>query len=384
MAAWIRLIVQRVVLARFDTIDYKMSFLMEELTSRTDALSQKIDESLWAISEKLDRPSDQGNAIVESRLESVQSDLARLASEVERLASTVRYGQATEHEILAQTQALRDRLSEAAPSYPPVVSSSSSSETPAVLATFVDGMIIGVPATEWRVAAHHTFRGVMQPGMLRLFRSLVKPGMIVADVGANVGVFTVTGARSLDGLGRIFSYEPSPEVFKILRANVQVNGFLESEIVRFSSCAVTDHVGVSSLTVFPDDSGHSTLFWPDRASDSIAVDTTTLDHDLRLETRVDLVKIDAEGAERLVWNGMRQIVSRDRDIQILMEFAPTHLHRAGVNPGDFLEEISSLGFNILRINDVSGELVHSSRSDLCSAFSANLFLTRDKPREATL
>ncbi len=520
LTASLRMLVRRVLLARFDSIDYKISFLMEELTSRTDALSRKVDESLWTSSEKQDvyaadqrisqekleasmaafrdeaitrieapvrareergrvlaetlalanginsalaaatlerniekqslrelrqavqlvhdrvdatatlkdtvdnisesvvglksqietlvnrlKVIESGNAATRSSLSSIPPQIDRILaasreaakSDQESFASILAASRETaksDQECFASIAASQHTLqgvldsisaglarppAEALPQYPPLVSSPPSADRPGVLATLVDEMIVGVPASEWRVAAFHVFRGTMEPGLLRLFHSLVKPGMIVADVGANVGIYTLAAARELAGDGRVHSFEPVPAIHDLLRGNVQVNGFLETGVVRFSRKAVTDRVGTAEFTVFPNDSGHSTLFWPNPQAEKITVETTSLDDELGLEKKLDVVKIDAEGAEKLIWAGMKSLLSQNPGIQILMEFAPSHLDRAGVDPAEFIREIQSSGFAIARVHELTGELLSTSASELTSFFSSNLYLSREQP-----
>ena len=244
-----------------------------------------------------------------------------------------------------------------------------------VLVTESEGFIFGVPAEEWRLVAHLAFRGPLEPGLLRLFRSLIQPGMVVVDVGAHIGTYTLEAARLLAGHGKVYSFEPTPRIFAILRDNIQVNGFLEAGLVVLDQAAVTDSEGVATLGVYPEDSGHNTLFAEDCPA-KVEVRTTALDEALAAETQVDLVKIDAEGAEPLILRGMKRIISHNFGIQILMEFAPGHLGRAGFDPGGFIEEIRSLGFSVARVHDVTGERLPVTREELIQAGSANLWLAR--------
>ena len=350
--ARVRQVAGNVLLARFDSIDHKLLFLMEELVSRTERLS-----------EKLDRVEAHGQTL-ESRTrsaEELEASFRDLRGSIERAGAVHQ----SSHEITTASLArIEGRL------HPPVLLSGNG-----VLATEVDGFIIGVPAAEWRVAAHFAFRGGLEPGVTKLFQSLVKPGMVVVDAGANIGIYTLHAARLLAGHGKVHSFEPTPETVTILRDNVQVNGFLESGLVDIHPMALSDSGDGARLTVFAGNSGHNTLFWSDGPS-AISVKTAPLDAMLGPNARVDIVKIDTEGAEPLVLRGMREIIASNPQIQIILEFAPSHLERAGVKPDDFLTEIRALGLLIYRIDDVSGDLAEIPESGLGPVFSANLYLTK--------
>jgi len=252
---------------------------------------------------------------------------------------------------------------------PPVITAGAN-----VLATEVAGMIVGVPGNEWRMAAYHAFRGLMEPGLTKYFCSLIKPGTVVVDVGANVGIYTLLAAKLLQGNGKIHSFEPTPRTYVLLKENVQVNGFLELGIINLHQLAVTDKTGQARLSIFNCDCGHNTLFSDGNADCEIDVSTTSLDDILANEKQVDIVKIDAEGAEPLIVRGMKQVIKRNPKIRIVLEFAPTHLRRAGSSPLELLDEIASLGFDLRRIDDVSGGLVNVTREELTKAFSLNLQL----------
>jgi FkbM family methyltransferase len=252
---------------------------------------------------------------------------------------------------------------------PPVISAGAD-----ILVAEVAGMIVGVPGNEWRMAAYHAFRGVMEPGLTKYFCTLVKPGTVVVDVGANVGIYTLLAAKLLEGTGKIYSFEPTPRIYEILRDNVQVNSFLELGIVQLHQVAVTDRSGKARLSIFNNDSGHNTLFRDGKADDEIDVATTSLDEILATQERVDIVKIDAEGAEPLIVRGMQQVIKRNPKIRILLEFAPVHLKRAGSSPLEVLDEFASFGFDIRRIDDVNGDLLSVTPGELAEVFSANLQL----------
>ena len=242
-----------------------------------------------------------------------------------------------------------------------------------VIATEVDGFIIGVPAEEWRMAAYHVFRGLPEPGVVKRFQQLLRPGMVVVDIGANVGLYTLEAARALTRTGKVYSFEPTPQTYRILHDNIQVNGFLETGIVELFQMAVTDRSGRAELALFADDCGHNTLFFDGKVP-NISVRTISLDEALNTNFPVHVVKIDAEGSEPLIIRGMRDVISRSPEIHIVVEFAPVHLRRAGFEPTEFVAEIESMELEIHRIHDETGALMATSADELSAVSSTNLEL----------
>src|SRR5262245_48395455 len=59
--------------------------------------------------------------------------------------------------------------------------------------------------------------------LFAFMKSYLKPGMILVDVGANIGSHTVHGARLVMPEGKVFSFEADPDTFKLLAANVRLN-----------------------------------------------------------------------------------------------------------------------------------------------------------------
>jgi len=244
----------------------------------------------------------------------------------------------------------------------------------------IDDFIMAFPAEEWRLPAFEIMAGHLEPGLLALVKSTVREGMAVVDVGANVGTYTLAALRAIGARGKVISYEPTPRVFDILKNNVQVNGFLESGRVDLRCKAVTDsasqgrpfHVLRNSLT-------HNSLFDDTSAAGAtevIAVETVSLDEDLAHLERLDVVKIDAEGAEPLILRGMRRLIERSPGLRLFIEFAPAHLKRANVDVYAFLEEIRTMGFGIQEVVEPTGELRHTPDEDLCQRVSVNLMLAQ--------
>jgi FkbM family methyltransferase len=244
-----------------------------------------------------------------------------------------------------------------------------------VVATEVEGLILGIPAEEWRLAAYHLFRGVPEPGLACALQNAIQPGMVIVDVGANIGLYTLIAARLTGYSGKVISFEPSPRIFALLRDNVQVNGFLESGIIDLRQVALSDSSGVAPFTVYPKDSGHSTLFRGPEGCQQIEVQTDTLDRALSAIPKVDVIKIDAEGAEPFILRGMRETLKRNPRLRLFIEFAPPHLQNAGVDPSKFLDELAEAGFEILAVDDLSGETRALDNEGLLRRYTVNLSLT---------
>lgn len=233
---------------------------------------------------------------------------------------------------------------------------------------------IGVPSEEWRLAVFLNTYGFFELGTEKYFRSIIKEGMNVIDVGAYLGIYTL---HALKAGCQVYSYEPTPKIFDILVDNIGINGYEPTHRANIYNLAVCDKNGEASFSIIGNGMGQmNSLFASGPEDKAIKVKSVRLDDHLTMLDRVDIAKIDAEGAEPLVLKGMEGIIKKNPGIIIIMEFAPSHLKRGGKDPLAFITDIRALGMEIHLIHDESGEILDISDEDLCAVFSANVLLTR--------
>jgi FkbM family methyltransferase len=182
--------------------------------------------------------------------------------------------------------------------------------------------IVEVPFQQFRFSVrlndplHYSILlGLHEREVLECLRQQLKPGMTVFDVGANLGYFSMVAGELVGRTGRIISVEPDPRVVEVLAKNVEANGFQNATVVR---AAAYNSSGEVSLGCAPATSWSGIDY--KRPTTRIAVRALTLDSisdQLGLD-RVDLVKIDVEGAETVVLEGMSDMLVRYRP-QVLLE-----------------------------------------------------------------
>jgi FkbM family methyltransferase len=176
-----------------------------------------------------------------------------------------------------------------------------------------------------------------------LFKKVVKEGDVVIDLGANIGYFTLLAAKLVGPTGKVFAFEPEPKNFSYLKKNVELNNYTN---VIIEQKAVSNYNGRTKLFICPYDSGHHTINRPNGIEayrlgrpgniTSIDIEVVTLDDYLRNKTdRVDVIKIDVEGAEALVFEGMKETLLKNQNIKIFLEFFPLLIEKMGSSPEDF-------------------------------------------------
>jgi len=240
----------------------------------------------------------------------------------------------------------------------------------------LEGLLLAVPRSQWRLAARLALRGPLEPGLLKRFRCLIRPGMVVVDVGAYLGQYTLEAARRLAGRGKVYSFEPNPETFGWLRENISLNGFADSGVIELRQTAVAQTRATAMLHLCEDPAGCDSLFPEKAGCPAVPVETITLDEALALESHVDLVHMDVEGAEGLVLEGMPRILERNPDLTVLMKFAPCRLLRAGTDPHHLLCKLGAFDFSIQRVDPISGDLHPAGPEEVCGTGISTLLLTR--------
>jgi FkbM family methyltransferase len=198
------------------------------------------------------------------------------------------------------------------------------------------------------------FTGRYEPQETQLALRLVGPGMVVADVGANWGYFTLVCAHLVGGSGRVIALEPHPRLASMLAENVASNALSRVEVHRVAAGAASSSAGESKGFVGFDEQGGN--WGVSRAAlGSEAVDfeapVVTLDAmlDARGVGRIDLVKIDIEGAEAEAIRGMARGLERHRYRYVLLECHPVELARMGASVEQCLEPFRRAGYRGWRI-----------------------------------
>jgi FkbM family methyltransferase len=153
-----------------------------------------------------------------------------------------------------------------------------------------------------------------------LLPSLVSRGDWVIDVGANVGIYTLRMSELVGPEGRVLAFEPIPSTFELLAANAAAAG---TGNVTLMNVAASDETKVATMEVPRFDSGlenpymaHLIANGPGPRVLCLAIDS------LAVPERVRLVKIDAEGHDLYVLQGMKQTLRRDSPTLIVEDTSP--------------------------------------------------------------
>jgi FkbM family methyltransferase len=208
--------------------------------------------------------------------------------------------------------------------------------------------------------------GAYERDTLVWFQGMLRPGMTVFDIGAHVGQYTVAAARAVGPTGHVHAFEPHAANFGRLKANVTINGFAN---VAANHQAVSDSTGETILFApRSDNSGECALFpcytgMGEECVSTVALDDYVRHADLGPSGRIDVLKVDVQGAEERVFRGARQVLLVHRPV-VVCEFEERWLHGMGSSTVRLKALLADAGYRAHRIEGrelvpVSPDEVHS-------------------------
>jgi len=209
----------------------------------------------------------------------------------------------------------------------------------ALLCRVLTRYLMFVDAGDLGLTPHICFDGFWEAWISLAMARLLRAGSFCLDIGANHGYYSLILGEAARMGGRLQACEPNPRLAALLQDTLQVNGM--DGWCRVIDKAVADVSGRAALLSF---SAHSPLngsicLAASKNEHSVAVETVTVDEMTAAWPRVDFIKIDAEGAEEMIWRGMQNSIRRSPGICIVMEFRADRYR----DPNAFLAAIQESG-----------------------------------------
>ena len=167
-------------------------------------------------------------------------------------------------------------------------------------------------STDTVVSRYILDHSVFQPALTAFFRRFLEPGMTVVDVGAHIGYFTCLFADCVGSDGAVVAFEPARRNHSLLERNIRLNDYGTVETRR---TAVADSAGPAPFHLDAGNTGHHSLLLSDQDAGRCTVDTVTLD--ATVDRDVDVVKIDAEGAEPRILRGFEDTLATHQPVVVL-------------------------------------------------------------------
>jgi len=195
----------------------------------------------------------------------------------------------------------------------------------------------------------------------KLFRKLCLKESVIFDIGANVGYFSLIAGKTNKN-NRVYSFEPVSRTFERATTNINLNKltniFLHKKIISNSTELASINIGNDSNW------GMSSLVHHEHLSGDVEkVESITLDNFVKEQKidRLDIVKIDVEGFELNVLQGMEETLIRYKPI-ILIEILDQNLNANNHKPADIYNFLWEMGYRSYKIWGHKLEQIHAPES----------------------
>lgn len=177
-------------------------------------------------------------------------------------------------------------------------------------------------------------------GEVHTLQSISAPAMVALDVGANKGVTTVTLAKSVGDAGEVWAFEPVPEYFDTLRANLHANHIRNTRAYRL---ALSDHKG--GMAFYKHGGGSGVV--PADDAEWLPVPAGTIDQFVATHhiDRVDVLSADCEGSELSLFRGAEATLRRDGPA-IFCEIHHGYLEALNTAARDVAAYLEGLGYTV--------------------------------------
>jgi FkbM family methyltransferase len=179
-----------------------------------------------------------------------------------------------------------------------------------------------------------------------IIATFIKEGDIVIDIGANQGQYTMFLSKLVGEKGKVYAFEPDPRNFLILKHRTRKfkNVIIERSAVDNKKSKVKFYLDkfMGMPTIYKDASVSPIK--------CLEIDMVNLDDYFQdLKGDIALIKMDVQGSEPLVLDGMKNLIKKVK--VLIFEFWPLGIKAAGLNPFSFIEKLISNNFKLIYIDE---------------------------------
>lgn len=190
--------------------------------------------------------------------------------------------------------------------------------------------------------------GTYEQETVSFLKGVVTPGMVCWDIGAQTGFFTCLLSRLVGNSGEVISYEPMPNSFDLMAKNIKENGF--DKIAYAFNAACSNIIGEIPMMLA------SKMFVVEKnAKDTIKIPCVRLD-EAGHERLPDLIKIDVEGHEPAVLEGLEKVLQRCSPLLMLELNEYWLTNCSGKSSGELIRELNKLGYIVYGMEDLASPL----------------------------
>ena len=231
---------------------------------------------------------------------------------------------------------------------------------------YISGFLVRMPTRYFRY-----FTSDYELNNINFLNNTLSVGMVAIDIGAHIGLLSIIMAKKVGNNGKVISCEPTPSTFKILKETIKINNV--KDIVIPLQKAVSQEKGKMSFYV-TNIQGHNSNSLADTSrkhvnEHKIDVDVVTIDNisEIHQLVNVDLIKIDAEGAEYSVLKGAIKTINKNHP-KIILALHPTSINDFGDTLSEIWDFIIKYDYKVIYNHDEINKDFFINQKDLFDVF----------------
>ncbi len=214
----------------------------------------------------------------------------------------------------------------------------------------------------------------------KLFKENINSGDIIIDIGAHIGYYTLIASTQAGKNGKVYAFEPDPRNFELLKKNVSIN---RCDNVILINKAVTTKGGNIKLYLNKQNTGDHRTYDSQDNRESIFIESVSLDDYFKNIKKINLIKIDIQGAELKALKGALNLISKNKNLKLFTEFWPMGLKLNQSSAKEYLKLLAKYSFKLLQISEETNKLTPVNSKQLLKLYPAaktnytNLFCIRN-------
>jgi len=191
----------------------------------------------------------------------------------------------------------------------------------------IQGSKMYLNLNDFGLSKHRFISGIREPECTRIMKQELEKGMTIAEIGANIGYYALMEALIIGKKGKIYAIEPFPENFELLQKNIKLNSY--DDIAETYNIAISNRSGKDKLYT---SSKHNLCNMIESETDNfIEINTETLDNFIADKKLPDLIRMDIEGFEYYVVDGMKKTLEKCKSCKIFIEIHPYQMEEKGLD-----------------------------------------------------
>jgi FkbM family methyltransferase len=166
--------------------------------------------------------------------------------------------------------------------------------------------------------------GIREPECTRIMKKYLKKDMIIAEIGANIGYYALMEASIIGKNGTIYAIEPFPPNYELLKKNIDINSY--NDRIETYNLAISNVPGKTKLFI-KEKHNLCNMLETENEESFVEIDTTTLDDFIKGKKIPDMIRMDIEGYEFYVVEGMKETLEKCKKCTLFIEIHPYQMYQ---------------------------------------------------------